>query len=283
MNHRIIARLDIKGPNLVKGISMEGLRVLGKPEDFAEIYYESGADELMYVDVVASLFERNSLSDLISRTAKKVFIPLTVAGGLRNLEDIRLVLRCGADKVSLNTAAIRNPSIITEAVKEFGSSTIAVTIEAIKQPNGEYFAYVDNGREYTGVEVCQWARKAEALGAGELVITSVDHEGSGRGFDLALIKAISDLVSIPVIAHGGAGQKEHIMDAINIGGADAVAIASILHYECIRWMPSRSDYAEEGNIDFLKHNKHFNRIIPASLHEIKQFLNQHGVNCRLTD
>ena len=171
MNHRIIARLDIKGPNLVKGIHLEGLRVLGKPEDFAKYYYETGADELMFMDVVASLYGRNGLTEIISKTAKEIFIPLTVGGGIKTIEDIKMTLRAGADKVSINTAAIKNPNFIKEASREFGSSTIVATIEAIKERNGEYFAFVDNGRDYTGIEVIKWAKKLEELGAGELVIT----------------------------------------------------------------------------------------------------------------
>src|SRR3990167_373236 len=199
-NIRIIPRLDIKGPNLVKGIHLEGLRVLGKPEQYARHYYEAGADELAYMDVVASLYNRNSLHDIISRTAKEIFIPLMVGGGLRTIDDIRMVLRAGADKVSLNTAAIHNPQIIKEAANKFGSSTIVVTIEAIKERDGRYLAYTDNGRQFTGVEV---------LGAGEIIITSVDREGTGEGFDLELTRAISEAVSIPVIAHGGGGKIEH--------------------------------------------------------------------------
>ncbi len=176
---RVIPRLDIKGPNLVKGIHLEGLRVLGKPEDFAQYYYEQGADELLFMDVVASLYERNSLHDIISQTAKKIFIPLTVGGGLRTIEDIKNVLRAGADKVSLNTAAIKNPQIIRDASRKFGSSTIVVAIEAIKEADGTYRAYTDNGREHTGVEVVSWAKQVEELGAGEIIITSVDKEGTG--------------------------------------------------------------------------------------------------------
>src|SRR3989338_2186132 len=152
-NIRIIPRLDVKGPNLVKGIHFEGLRVLGKPEHFARYYYELGADELLYMDVVASLYNRNSLHDIVERTAKDIFIPLTVGGGIRTIGDIRGILRAGADKVSLNTAAIKNPEIIKEASKMFGSSTILVSIEAIKQTDGKYFAYTDNGREFTGIDV----------------------------------------------------------------------------------------------------------------------------------
>jgi len=163
---RIIPRLDIKGPNLVKGIHLEGLRVLGKPEDFAKLYYEQGADELIYQDTVASLYQRNSLTDIITRTAKNIFIPITVGGGLRTLDDINTVLRAGADKVSINTAAINNPDFITEASRVFGSSTIVIAIEAIKQPDNSYLAYTDNGREYTGVDAIAWAKEVEERGAG---------------------------------------------------------------------------------------------------------------------
>lgn len=158
MSIRVIPRLDIKGPHLVKGIHLEGLRVLGKPDHFARTYYEQGADELLYMDVVASLYERNSLLEIIERTSREVFIPLTVGGGLRTLGDILRVLRAGADKVSLNTAAIRNPSFVREAARRFGSSTIMVSIEAIKRKTGGYEAYTDNGRESTGVDAVQWAK-----------------------------------------------------------------------------------------------------------------------------
>src|SRR3989338_7010492 len=191
-NIRIIPRLDVKGPNLVKGIHLEGLRVLGRPEEFAAQYYLEGADELMYMDVVASLYNRNSLHDIIAKAAKKIFIPLTVGGGLRTIEDIRGVLRAGADKVSLNTAAIKNPEIISEASRKFGSSTIVISIEAIRQPDGRYLAYTDNGREYTGVEVLEWAKRVETLGAGEIMLTSVDKEGTGSGYDIELTRMVAD-------------------------------------------------------------------------------------------
>ena len=188
---RIIPRLDIKGPNLVKGIHLEGLRVLGKPEDFAKLYYEQGADELIYQDTVASLYQRNSLTDIITKTAKNIFIPITVGGGLRTLDDINKVLRAGADKVAINTAAIKNPNFITEASRAFGSSTIVVAIETIKQPNNSYLAYTDNGREYTGVDAISWAKEVEEHGAGEILLTSIDQEGTGNGFDLELTSIVS--------------------------------------------------------------------------------------------
>lgn len=277
---RIISRLDIKGPNLVKGIHLEGLRVLGKPEIAAKYYYENGADELIFQDTVASLYERNSLHEIISRTAREIFIPLTVGGGLRTIDDIRSVLRAGADKVAINTAAIKKPDFIREAALRFGSSTIVVAIEAIRQPDGKYLAYVDNGREFTGVEVVEWAQQVEALGAGEVVITSVDREGTGEGFDIELTKKISSSVKIPVIAHGGAGSPEDVTRVIKEAGVDAVAIASILHYDFIRQQEEIGNYHEEGNISFLKSKKVYGKIAPCNLHDIKNHLKKEGLPVR---
>jgi cyclase len=277
---RIIPRLDIKGPNLVKGIHLEGLRVLGRPADFARYYYEQGADELMFMDVVASLYERNSLHDIISETAKKLFIPLTVGGGIRTIADIRNVLRAGADKVCINTAAIKNPEFIKQASIEFGSSTIVVSIEVIKQPDGAFMAFIDNGREYTGFEAVSWAQRAEELGAGELVITSVDREGTGKGFDVDLLTAVSEKVSVPLIAHGGAGNPEHIVDILEDGNINAVAIASILHYNSIRKFKHNSEGLMEGNFDFLQSGREFSKFAPVQLKDIKAILRQHDFDCR---
>lgn len=274
---RIIPRLDIKGPNLVKGIHLEGLRVLGDPAAFAKLYYDQGADELIYQDVVASLYERNSLHDIISKTAKQIFIPITVGGGLRSLDDIKQVLRAGADKVSLNTAAIKNPDLIKQASLKFGSSTIVVAIEAIKQPNGQYFAYIDNGREETGLEVKEWAQRVEELGAGEINITSVDREGTGLGFDCELIRLISEAVSIPVIAHGGPGKLEHTSEAITKGKAHAVALASLLHYDSIT---SVNMEGAEGNFEFLKSGRSNSKIAACSLKDVKDYFRSLGITVR---
>lgn len=277
----MIPRLDIKGPNLVKGIHLEGLRVLGSPADFAQYYYEQGADELMFMDVVASLFERNSLHEIITETAKKIFIPLTVGGGLRTLDDIKSVLRAGADKVCLNTAAIKNPEIIREASLRFGSSTIVVAIEAIKQQNGDYLAYTDNGREHTGVNVLDWARKMNEYGAGELVITSVDKEGTGEGYDIDLVNLISMNVNIPVIAHGGAGKASDVVDVINTGKADAVALSSILHYDYVSKHKNAEQNTSEGNYEFLKNKKSFNGLETTTIKELKNYLVSQNINCRI--
>lgn len=278
---RLIPRLDIKGPNLVKGIHLEGLRVLGKPHRFASHYYESGADELIYMDVVASLYDRNSLVDIIEQTAREIFIPLTVGGGLRSIDDIRTVLRAGADKVSLNTAAIRRPGLITEAAELFGSSTIVVSIEAKKQPDGSYEAYTDNGRVRTGVEVLGWAKQVEALGAGEILLTSIDKEGTGQSFDLELTRRVAVSVSIPVVACGGAGRVEDVADVIVHGKADAVCLSGCLHYKYIRQYYTDEDFASEGNVAFLKSGREFTKVQGIGLEEIKEFLATKGISCRL--
>ncbi len=278
---RIIPRLDIKGPNLVKGIHLEGLRVLGKPERFARFYYESGADELLYMDVVASLYGRNSLSDIIQKTSKEIFIPLTVGGGLRSLDDIRTALASGADKVSLNTAAVTSPNLIRDASLKFGSSTIVVSIEAIKKPDGNYEAYTDNGREETGIDVFEWAMRICELGAGEIMVTSIDREGTGSGFDLELTRRISESVPIPVIACGGAGKVDDIYDVFSSGGADAAAVASILHYNFIEQIRDEDGFEKEGNIEYLKSRKQFSKITNSSIGQIKERLTELGIACRL--
>jgi len=277
---RIIPRLDIKGPNLVKGIHLEGLRVLGTPSDFAKYYYEQGADELMFIDVVASLYERNGLHDIISETAKSIFIPITVGGGIRTLNDVKSILRSGADKVSINTAAIKNPNFIKEASREFGSSTIVVTIEAIKKKEGNYYAFIDNGREYTGFEVKEWAMKVEELGCGEIIITSVDKEGTGKGFDIELISLIANSVSIPVIAHGGAGKKVHIESLLESNIVDSVALASILHYEAMYKLKKDKNQNKEGNFDFLNSGKRVMQIEPLDLSSLKNHLHSKDIYCR---
>lgn len=281
MNIRIIPQLDIKGPNLVKGIHLEGLRVLGKPEYFAQYYYENGADELIFMDAVASLYGRNSLLEIVERTSKEIFIPLCVGGGLRTVDDIRAVLRAGADKVSINTAAIRRPELIREASRSFGSSTIVVGIEAFGHPDGRYEPYINYGRDRTGLDAVEWAIRAVELGAGEILVTSINQEGTGKGFDIRLIRQIAEAVPIPVIAHGGAGKPSDILGAIVEGRADAVSIASILHYQCLEKVKAdEKEFIAEGNIEFLRRGGTFSKVQPASLPEIKEYITSHGVACR---
>lgn len=258
----------------MKGIHLEGLRVLGKPEKFAKYYYENGADELLYMDVVASLYGRNSLHEIIEKTAKESFIPLTVGGGIRSIEDIRSVLRAGADKVSLNTAAIKKPELIRDAARAFGSSTIVISIEAQKRADGVYEALIDNGRELTGVDVFEWAKRVEELGAGEIIITSIDQEGTGKGFDLFLTKRISDLVSIPVIACGGAGGAGDIVQVVQECDVSAVAVASMFHYGFLENENGR----EYGDSSGIKTNrKPFQSL---SVCDTKKYLLEHNLTIR---
>lgn len=228
---RLISRLDIKGPNLIKGIHLEGLRVLGDPQDYATKYYAQGADEIIYIDIVASLYGRTKLPEIVSRTVEEVFVPLTVGGGVRNIDDVTELLRAGADKVAINTAAVQRPVLINEVSRKFGSQCMVLSIEAKKQSEDHWEVYTDSGREKTGIDVVDWAQEGVRQGAGEILLTSIDAEGTKKGFDIELIKSITDLVNIPVIASGGMGSTQHLEDVIKIGGADAVAMADILHYE----------------------------------------------------
>lgn len=223
--------MDVKGPNLVKGIQFEGLRKLGDPNEFAKKYYQQGIDELIYIDIVASLYERNNLTDIIRKTTEDVFIPITVGGGIRSTDDVKEVLNAGADKVAINTAALKRPELITEISERFGSQCMVLSIQAKKVGYKKWEAYYDCGREKTGVDVVDWAKKAYLLGAGEILLTSVDHEGMQKGFDLELIEAVSTVVPIPVIAAGGMGTAADFLKAVKLGKADAVAVGSLLHYQ----------------------------------------------------
>lgn len=280
---RIIPKLEIKGPNLVKGVHLEGLRVLGRPEDFAYRYYIDGADELIYMDIVASLYGRNNLLNIVRRTAKRVFIPLTVGGGIRTIEDIRNVLRAGADKVAINTAAIQNPNLIEEGARTFGSQCILVSIEAKRKGGDSYEAFTDNGRQDTGIDVFKWARMVYKLGAGEILITSIDRDGTGDGYDIELVSKISEIVPIPVIACGGAGSIDDIKDVIRQTKTNAVSAASIFHYKHIKKDFSTNKF-EEGNIEFLKRYSQsadykFKRIKPMTISDLKAELKKSSIAC----
>jgi cyclase len=227
---RLIARLDIKGPNLIKGVHLEGLRVIGSPNEHARRYYAEGADELLYMDCVASLYGRNSLDDLLRQAAEDIFIPLTVAGGIRSVDDAARLLRCGADKVAVNTAAIARPALIGEIAQRFGSQCMVLSVEAKQTAPGRWEAFTDNGRERSGVDVIEWVTRAASLGAGEILLTSIDREGTRRGFDVDLVRAVTSVVSVPVIASGGMGKPDDLLDVVRRAEADAVAMADILHY-----------------------------------------------------
>ena len=226
---RLIARLDIKAPNLVKGMRLEGLRVIGDPAVRATELFEQGADEIYYQDIVASLYGRNGISSLVERTAQEIFVPMSVGGGIRTIEDIRTMLRAGADKVCINTAATARPAFITEAAQVFGCQCVVVAIETIRQPGGRWGVFTDNGRERTGLDAEDWAKRAVDLGAGELLLTSVDREGTKQGFDLEFISRIARAVGVPVVAHGGAGCPEHLVEVARLG-VDGIAVANLLHY-----------------------------------------------------
>jgi cyclase len=227
---RLIARLDVKNQHVIKGIHLEGLRKIGDPIELAKKYYEQGIDEIVFMDAVASLYGRNNLFHIIEAACKEVFIPITIGGGIREVKDIELALKSGADKIALNTQAVKNPDLVREASRIYGAQCIVGSIEAKKKGAGNWEAYVDNGREETGIDVIEWAKELEQLGAGELMITSIDQEGTRKGFDLDLIKQISALVSIPVIASGGAGNINHIKTIATETQAGAVAVASLIHY-----------------------------------------------------
>ena len=230
-NIRLIGRLDIKGPNLIKGINLEGLRVIGSPNDYAIKYYKQGIDELIFMDCVATLYGRNHLAEIITNASREIFVPITVGGGIRSTDDVFEILRSGADKVAINTAAILKPNIISQVARCFGSQCMVISIEAKKIGPKKWEAYTDNGREKTDLDVVSWAKEAVKLGAGEILLTSVDNEGTRKGFDVSLLKTVANEVSVPVIASGGMGTPYHLIEAVKYGNVDAVAMADILHYE----------------------------------------------------
>lgn len=227
---RLIARLDIKGPNLIKGIHLEGVRVIGSPAEHALRYYQQGADELIYMDCVASLYGRNSLVDIVSQAAKDIFIPMTVGGGIRTVEDAATMLRAGADKIAVNTAAVAHPHLIFDIARRFGSQCMVLSVEAKEIQSGRWEVYTDNGRERSGLDVVEWVKQGVKLGAGEILLTSVDREGTRSGFDCELVAAVTAEVSVPVVASGGMGKPEDLISVVKNSRADAVAVADILHY-----------------------------------------------------
>lgn len=228
---RIIARLDVKNEFVIKGIHLEGLRKVGNPNELAKKYYESGIDEIIFMDAVAAYYDRNSLSHIIEKACNDVFVPITVGGGIRTIENIQTALNSGADKVVINTQAVKDPSFITHASKVFGSQCIVSSVDAKRIGNRKWEVYVDNGREPTGIDVIEWTKKLEMLGAGEIVLTSIDYEGTKKGFDLELNKAVGEALSIPVIASGGAGKVSDITELMVESRVDAAAVASLIHYD----------------------------------------------------
>jgi cyclase len=231
LTKRIIPCLDVHAGRVVKGVNFVNIRDAGDPVELAKFFNESGADELVFLDITASSDERRTMVDVVARTAEEVFIPLTVGGGIRTVEDFREMLRRGADKISVNSAALKNPSLISEAAEKFGNQCVVCAIDAKARPDGSgWDVYINGGRVNTGRDVLEWAVEAERRGAGEILLTSMDADGTKDGYDLAVTKAVADIVHIPVIASGGAGKMEHFRDVIQKAGADAVLVASLFHY-----------------------------------------------------
>ena len=249
---RLIGRLDIKGPNLIKGIHLEGLRVIGSPKEYAMKYYLDGVDELIYMDTVATLYGRNNLLDFVKDAGKNVFIPITVGGGIRSTDDAYKFLNAGADKIALNTAAVTRPLIIKDISRRFGSQCVVLSIEAKKINQNKWEVYTNNGREKTGLDVIDWAQKAESLGAGEILLTSIDQEGTNKGFDINLVKNVKKNVSVPVIASGGMGKVEDLIEVVNICNVDAVAMANVLHKNILTIKDIKKKLFSE-NFYFRKH------------------------------
>jgi len=293
---RVIAKLDIKGPNLIKGLQFDGHRVLGTAAEFAEIYYQAEADEIIYQDTVATLYGRNGLQDIVSKTAEKIFIPMTVAGGIRTVKDVEMMLKAGADKVAINTAAIKDISVITESAKEFGAQCIVSSIEAYNMWEGGYKIWTDYGREVTDIDAVEWAKQVEEAGAGEILLTCITNDGMGKGFDYSLTNTIAGSVSIPVIASGGAGCVEDFHRVVTEGRADAVCAASCFHYQYATAKDGQQTmqnngsalrmgrHIDTGNIDFLNEGYGGEQTVlvdPLTVKEVKQYLRSHDVKVRL--
>lgn len=231
LSKRIIPCLDVKGGRVVKGVNFVNLIDAGDPVKVAKAYSDAGADEVVFLDITASSDERNIILDVVERTASEVFIPLTVGGGIRSIEDIRNILNAGADKISMNSAAIKEPNLINQGAERFGNQCIVVAIDAKRKAEGDFEVYIHGGRIPTGIDAVSWAIEAERRGAGEILLTSMDCDGTKAGYDLTLTRTISEAVHIPVIASGGAGSKQHFADAFNEGKADAALAASLFHFK----------------------------------------------------
>lgn len=251
MAKRIIPCLDVNKGRVVKGVNFVNLRDAGDPVELAALYDREGADEVVFLDITASHEQRDTVADMVQRTAEKVFIPFCVGGGIRTVEDIRTILSAGADKIGMNTAAVKNPKAIAEAAEKFGSQCIVVAIDAKQVEPGRWEVYINGGRTPTGLDCLEWARQVESLGAGEILLTSMDRDGTKDGYDIPLTRAVSDAVRIPVIASGGVGTMEHIAEGLTEGGASAALAASIFHF---------GEY---------------------SIRQVKEFLNERGIPVRL--
>lgn len=248
LTKRIIPCLDVKDGRVVKGINFVELRDAGDPVSVGEAYSRAGADELVFLDITATSDARETVADMVRKVAERVFIPFTVGGGIRTVEDMRAILREGADKCSVNSAAINRPELISEGADKFGSQCVVVAIDARKREDGSgWNVYKNGGRIDTGLDAIEWAMKADNLGAGEILLTSMDGDGTKAGYDIELTRAVADAVSIPVIASGGAGTKEHFYEALTVGGADAALAASLFHYKELE-ISEVKEYLRDKNV-----------------------------------
>ncbi len=247
-NVRVIARLDVKGENLIKGVNLEGLRVMGDPNKFALDYYNQNADEILYIDPVATLYGRSKLTEIVKKTCENVFIPITVGGGIKNIKDVEDLLKSGADKVAINSEIVKNPNLISEVANEFGSQCMVGSIEAKRVGNENWEIYTDSGRERTQKDAIQWAKRIEDMGCGEILVTSIDKEGTCTGFENDLANAIVNVTTVPVIVSGGFGKLEHLSILSDVDTLDALAFADCLHYKKI----SINHIKKEINLKFAR-------------------------------
>jgi imidazole glycerol-phosphate synthase subunit HisF len=275
---RIIARLDIKNNFLVKGMHLEGLRILGYPEFFADKYFNEYIDEIILQDVVASLYKRNQLSSLTKKITKNVFAPITVGGGIRNINDIKEVLINGADRISINTAAINNRSFIKEAIKIFGSSTITITIESLKVDNN-YKVYSNTGRTETNLDIFEWIKEVQDLGVGEIILTSINNEGTGKGFDLDLYERASKICKLPLLAHGGAGKFEDVYKLFNQCNVSGVIISAAFHFNYYKTLLSKKEILHQGSTAFLRDKNYKNKFF-FGIKNLKDYLKSKNINIR---
>ena len=276
---RVIARLDIKDENLVKGINLEGLRVIGKPHDFANYYYQNGIDEILYQDVIASLLGRNNLKEIIAKSSKNIFVPITVGGGIKSLKDIENVLKSGADRVSLNSGVLENKNLIKDSIKNFGSSNIVFAIETINL-NKNYIIVKHNGRERTEFSLLDWVKLLEDYGASEICLTSISNDGTGNGINYEILDLISDISSISLIYHGGVNSKDpEKLKSKNYKNLSGLVISSLFHYKYYLKQNHESNKFNNGNIEFMLKKKIPNNIEPIEIKEFKKKLVDNGIEC----
>ncbi len=276
MFKRIISRLDVKNGILVKGINLEGLRNLGDPNYFAKKYYDDSIDEIHFQDVVASLYNRNALTNIIEKNSKSIFVNVSVGGGIRSIKDADELLRIGVDKIAINTAGVKNPNFLRELVKIYGASTISVNIETIKSSD-IYEVMIETGREKTGLNLFDWVEELQQIGVGEIVITKINDEGKKEGFDINFYKSLRRKIDVPLIAHGGAGSKENILELFKESNIDGVSIASIFHY---KYMVKDSNSNTIGTNYFLKS---YDETSPSGIFikDLKKFLAKNKIKIRI--